>query len=153
MKCVRRSRRGFAGLDQVNVLAPRDLIGQGEVPLLLTVDGQQANSVTVDSSNGCSRRDSFEELILAPVPEAIVIAVALIAEAGPVGAGVGNKPLLGTFVFPPLSALVGAASIIATIVAVAAIVNKTATVAGAITVVVSNIITIPRGRRLRKCDR
>jgi len=38
---------GFAGLDQVNVLVPRDPIGKGEVPIVLTVDGKQANSVTV----------------------------------------------------------------------------------------------------------
>jgi uncharacterized protein (TIGR03437 family) len=38
---------GYAGLDQVNVLVPRDLIGKGEVPIVLTVDGKQANSVTV----------------------------------------------------------------------------------------------------------
>jgi uncharacterized protein (TIGR03437 family) len=44
---VRRSRRGYAGLDQVNVLVPRDLIGKGEVPIVLMVDGKQANSVTV----------------------------------------------------------------------------------------------------------
>jgi uncharacterized protein (TIGR03437 family) len=37
---------GYAGLDQVNVLAPRDLIGKGEVPIVLTVDGKQANPVT-----------------------------------------------------------------------------------------------------------
>jgi uncharacterized protein (TIGR03437 family) len=38
---------GYAGLDQVNVLVPRGLIGKGEVPIVLTVDGKQANSVTV----------------------------------------------------------------------------------------------------------
>ena len=38
----------FAGLDQVNVRVPRSLIGRGEVDVLLTVDGQIANSVRVD---------------------------------------------------------------------------------------------------------
>jgi uncharacterized protein (TIGR03437 family) len=38
---------GYAGLDHGNVLVPRDLIGKREVPLVLTVDGKQANPVTV----------------------------------------------------------------------------------------------------------
>lgn len=37
----------FAGVDQINVLLPRDLIGQGEVQILLTVEGQVANVVTI----------------------------------------------------------------------------------------------------------
>jgi len=37
----------FAGLDQVNVTVPRTLAGAGEVPLVLTVDGQTSNTVTV----------------------------------------------------------------------------------------------------------
>ncbi len=38
----------FAGLDQVNVVIPRALAGQGEVDLALTVDGKAANTVTVN---------------------------------------------------------------------------------------------------------
>jgi uncharacterized protein (TIGR03437 family) len=38
----------FPGLDQVNVLLDRSLIGQGLLPLQLTVDGVAANPVTVD---------------------------------------------------------------------------------------------------------
>lgn len=38
----------FPGLDQVNVLLDRSLIGQGLLPLQLTVDGVGANPVTVD---------------------------------------------------------------------------------------------------------
>lgn len=34
-------------LDQVNLLVPRSLAGAGEVPIILTVDGQTANVVTV----------------------------------------------------------------------------------------------------------
>jgi uncharacterized protein (TIGR03437 family) len=37
----------FVGLDQVNVLLPRALIGRGEVDLQLTVDGQAANPVRI----------------------------------------------------------------------------------------------------------
>jgi uncharacterized protein (TIGR03437 family) len=39
---------GFVGLDQVNVQVPRSLIGRGEVDLVLTVDGQAANTVRVN---------------------------------------------------------------------------------------------------------
>lgn len=35
------------GLDQVNVLVPAALRGAGEVPVVVTVDGQQSNTVTV----------------------------------------------------------------------------------------------------------
>jgi uncharacterized protein (TIGR03437 family) len=38
----------FAGLDQVNVLSPRSLIGRGQVDLVLSVDGQAANTVKVN---------------------------------------------------------------------------------------------------------
>jgi uncharacterized protein (TIGR03437 family) len=38
----------YAGLDQVNVVIPRALAGQGEVDLTLTVDGKAANSVRVN---------------------------------------------------------------------------------------------------------
>ena len=38
----------YAGLDQVNVLLDRSLIGKGTLPLQLTVDGVQANPVTVN---------------------------------------------------------------------------------------------------------
>jgi uncharacterized protein (TIGR03437 family) len=37
----------FAGLDQMNILAPRALAGRGEVELVLVVDGQPANSTRV----------------------------------------------------------------------------------------------------------
>jgi uncharacterized protein (TIGR03437 family) len=37
----------FAGLDQVNVLVPRSLIGRGEVDVLLTVETQMANPVRI----------------------------------------------------------------------------------------------------------
>jgi uncharacterized protein (TIGR03437 family) len=39
----------FVGLDQVNVLVPRSLIGRGEV--LLTVDAQMANPVRINIAN------------------------------------------------------------------------------------------------------
>lgn len=38
---------GFAGLDQVNIRVPRSLAGQGNVDVVLTVDGKTANTVTV----------------------------------------------------------------------------------------------------------
>ncbi|HWQ32390.1 MAG TPA: SBBP repeat-containing protein [Blastocatellia bacterium] len=38
---------GFIGLDQVNVRLPRSLIGRGEVTVNLTIDGRNANPVTV----------------------------------------------------------------------------------------------------------
>ncbi len=37
----------FVGLDQVNVLLPRSLIGRGEIDVVLTVDGQTANTVKI----------------------------------------------------------------------------------------------------------
>lgn len=37
----------FAGLDQVNVNAPRSLAGRGEVDIVLSADGKQANTVKV----------------------------------------------------------------------------------------------------------
>jgi uncharacterized protein (TIGR03437 family) len=37
----------FVGLDQVNVLLPRTLIGRGEVDVVLTVEGQVANTTRV----------------------------------------------------------------------------------------------------------
>jgi penicillin amidase len=37
----------YEGLDQVNALVPRSLIARGEVDVVLTVDGQVANTVTV----------------------------------------------------------------------------------------------------------
>ena len=40
--------QGAPGLDQVNVLLPRGLVGRGEVDLVLTVDGQTANTVRVN---------------------------------------------------------------------------------------------------------
>ena len=41
------SQNGFAGLDQVNVAIPAELAGRGEVDVVLSVDGQLANTVTV----------------------------------------------------------------------------------------------------------
>jgi uncharacterized protein (TIGR03437 family) len=38
----------YAGLDQVDLVVPRSLAGAGEVPIVLTVDGQTANVVTVN---------------------------------------------------------------------------------------------------------
>jgi uncharacterized protein (TIGR03437 family) len=38
---------GLTGLDQVNVLIPRSLLGRGSVDLVLSVDGRPANTVTV----------------------------------------------------------------------------------------------------------
>jgi uncharacterized protein (TIGR03437 family) len=37
----------FVGLDQINLAVPRSLIGRGEVPVVLTVDGKITNNVTV----------------------------------------------------------------------------------------------------------
>jgi len=37
----------FVGLDQVNVRIPRSLLGQGEVEVVLTVDGKTSNTVTI----------------------------------------------------------------------------------------------------------
>ena len=37
----------YPALDQVNILVPHSLVGEGEVPVLLTVDGQTANAVTI----------------------------------------------------------------------------------------------------------
>lgn len=37
----------FAGLDQVNLLLPRSLAGRGNVDVVLRVDGQTANTVTI----------------------------------------------------------------------------------------------------------
>jgi uncharacterized protein (TIGR03437 family) len=39
---------GFVGLDQVNVLLPRSLIGRGEVDVILTVNGQGSNTVKIN---------------------------------------------------------------------------------------------------------
>jgi uncharacterized protein (TIGR03437 family) len=39
---------GFDGLDQINVLLPRSLAGRGGVDVILTVDGQPANTVWVN---------------------------------------------------------------------------------------------------------
>jgi uncharacterized protein (TIGR03437 family) len=38
----------FTGLDQVNLQVPRATAGRGEVPIVLTVDGQTANVVTIN---------------------------------------------------------------------------------------------------------
>jgi uncharacterized protein (TIGR03437 family) len=37
----------YAGLDQVNIVVPRSLAGAGEVPIILRIDGQTANVVTI----------------------------------------------------------------------------------------------------------
>lgn len=38
---------GFAGLDQINLRIPRTLAGRGEVPLVFSIAGKPANSVTL----------------------------------------------------------------------------------------------------------
>ena len=38
----------YVGLDQVNILLPRSLLGRGDVDVVLTVDGQMANTVRVN---------------------------------------------------------------------------------------------------------
>ncbi len=38
----------FVGLDQVNIRLPRRLAGQGEVDVVLTVDGKAANQVRIN---------------------------------------------------------------------------------------------------------
>ena len=35
------------GLDQVNILLPRSLAGRGDVDVVLTIDGQKTNTVTI----------------------------------------------------------------------------------------------------------
>ena len=42
----------FVGLDQVNVLLGRSLIGRGQVNVVLTVDGKVANTVTITIAGG-----------------------------------------------------------------------------------------------------
>jgi uncharacterized protein (TIGR03437 family) len=37
----------FAGLDQIDVIIPRSLIGRGEVDVVMTVDGRTANTVRI----------------------------------------------------------------------------------------------------------
>lgn len=39
--------QGTAALDQVNLLVPHSLAGSGEVPVVLTVDGQTANVAAI----------------------------------------------------------------------------------------------------------
>ncbi|MFN0107571.1 MAG: PQQ-dependent sugar dehydrogenase [Blastocatellia bacterium] len=39
---------GFVGLDQVNIRIPRSLLNRGEVDVVLTVDGQSANTVRIN---------------------------------------------------------------------------------------------------------
>jgi uncharacterized protein (TIGR03437 family) len=41
------SQGAFTGLDQINVLVPRSLVGRGEVDVLFTADAQMANPVRV----------------------------------------------------------------------------------------------------------
>jgi uncharacterized protein (TIGR03437 family) len=38
----------FVGLDQVNVILPQALRGRGSVPIVLTIDGQTTNTVTIN---------------------------------------------------------------------------------------------------------
>jgi len=38
----------FAGLDQANILIPRSLIGRGDAEVVLTVDGQMANTMLIN---------------------------------------------------------------------------------------------------------
>jgi uncharacterized protein (TIGR03437 family) len=42
------AQNDFVGLDQINILIPRALAGRGDVNLILTVDGQQANGVKIN---------------------------------------------------------------------------------------------------------
>lgn len=42
------SAPGFVGLDQVNVIVPRNLIGRGEIDVALTADGKAANTVRIN---------------------------------------------------------------------------------------------------------
>ncbi len=44
---VTGAQDSFAGLDQINLQAPRTLAGRGEVQVVITVDGQQANTVRI----------------------------------------------------------------------------------------------------------
>lgn len=41
------AQNDFVGLDQINILVPRSLVGRGDVDLVLTADGQQANVVRI----------------------------------------------------------------------------------------------------------
>ena len=41
------AQMGFVGLDQVNVQIPSSLRGRGTVDVVLMVDGQRANTVTI----------------------------------------------------------------------------------------------------------
>lgn len=41
------AQEGFVGLDQINARLSRSLIGRGEADVLLTADGQAANTVKV----------------------------------------------------------------------------------------------------------
>jgi uncharacterized protein (TIGR03437 family) len=43
-----QAQGSLAGLDQINALIPRSLIGRGEVDVVLTVDGKTANTVRVN---------------------------------------------------------------------------------------------------------
>ncbi|MBL8171253.1 MAG: carbohydrate binding domain-containing protein [Acidobacteria bacterium] len=42
------SQGGLSGVDQVNVLIPRSLVGKGQVGIVLSVDGRTANPVTLE---------------------------------------------------------------------------------------------------------
>ncbi len=42
-----QAQGSLTGLDQVNALIPRSLLGRGEVDVVLTVDGKVANTVRV----------------------------------------------------------------------------------------------------------
>lgn len=41
------TQNGFVGLDQVNILIPRNLVGRGLIDVILNVDGKTANLVKV----------------------------------------------------------------------------------------------------------
>jgi uncharacterized protein (TIGR03437 family) len=50
------SQSGFVGLDQVNIRIPRDsAMPDGEVEVVLTVEGQRANTVTVNMARYASK--------------------------------------------------------------------------------------------------
>lgn len=49
----------FAGLDQVNVTLPASLAGQGQVNIVLTVDGQATNTVTMNAGPSTAATANF----------------------------------------------------------------------------------------------
>jgi fibronectin type 3 domain-containing protein len=56
----------MTGLDQVNLAVPGSLVGRGEVPVALEVDGRPANVVTVNLSVGAGDAGHWVLLRWAP---------------------------------------------------------------------------------------